>query len=778
MALYPGLLRPEPGVRCRRDGYSSPVGKLDTYRAKRDFTRTAEPAGETGADRGGSRFVVQRHRARRLHYDFRLEIDGVLVSWAVPKGPSLDPSQKRLAVRTEDHPIEYLDFEGVIPAGEYGGGDVIVWDRGTWELHLPGAAGDGTPGDASAALADGELHVDLHGSKLVGRFVLVRRGRAGDRGDEWLMFHKRDEQAVDGWDAEEHPLSVLSGRTNDQVAEHPDALWRSGAPAASAEIDLRAAPTADLPDLIEPMQPSRVRSVPADDGEWLFGVRWEGRRVQVRVCDGTTEVRDEAGELLPTGLPHLDGHWRAAREAVFDAVLVHLDDGGRPVDEHDDGADRDGTPELQILDLLHLDGRSLVELPLEQRLGLLDGVVAEGGHVRVVSQTTGSRDAYVEAAEGLHGAVVMARARLGTYRAGARSRDWREWTPPGGAGRRTRHRKSPQRVAPARRRRTDPPPAPASDPSSSSPFEALDRLGSGGTWHFAGRDLRLTNLDKQMAPGRDGAPPVTKRDLVRYYAQVAPVMLPYLLDRPINMHRYPGGLDRPGFWHKEAPEHAPDWWGRWRNPHADADETTVYLVATEPAALPWLANYGALELHPWTSRIPAVNEPTYAYIDLDPGASTTWEELLLMARLHRDALEHLEVRGWPKVTGRRGIQIWIPVPAGTTFDETRAWVESLSRLVGRLIPDLVSWEWEVGRRGGRARLDYTQNAINKTLVAPYSVRPAPGAPVSAPITWEELDDPELRPDRWTIRTMPARIEEVGDLFAGIADHPQPLPPLG
>ena len=190
---------------------------LARYRHKRDFTRTPEPSGAATAGSGGAarRFVVQRHRARRLHYDFRLEIDGVLVSWAVPKGPTLDPAVRRAAFHVEDHPLSYFDFEGVIPAGQYGGGDVIVWDVGTWE---PGAP------DPGRAVADGELHLDLHGEKLRGRFALVRT-RAGRSGkDEWLLIHKRDEHAVPGWNAEDHPHSVLSGRTNDQVRTTADEL--------------------------------------------------------------------------------------------------------------------------------------------------------------------------------------------------------------------------------------------------------------------------------------------------------------------------------------------------------------------------------------------------------------------------------------------------------------------------------------------------------------------------------------------------------------------------
>ena len=185
-----------------------------------------------------------------------------------------------------------------------------------------------------------------------------------------------------------------------------------------------------------------------------------------------------------------------------------------------------------------------------------------------------------------------------------------------------------------------------------------------------------------------------------------------------------------------------------------------------------------MEFHPWTSRTDAPDRPSYALIDIDPGPDTSWEELLILARLFRTALQHLGVRGHPKVTGKRGIQVWIGIRTGPAFEDTRDWVEALSRAVGASVPDLVSWEWAKRARKGKARLDYTQNAINKTLVAPYSPRPAPGAPVSMPITWDELDDPDLRPDRWTIRTAMDRIAERGDPFADALTDDQELPPMG
>jgi bifunctional non-homologous end joining protein LigD len=443
--------------------------------------------------------------------------------------------------------MEYLLFEGVIPHGSYGGGDVVVWDTGTWRPS-------GTD-DPRAAVGAGELHADVFGDKLRGRFALVRRGEAGER-EQWLLVHKRDEHAVEGWEPGDHPRSVLTGRTNDEVARDRDRVWRSELPADRAEVHLR----------------------PSQD-----------------------EV---------------------------DAALA-----------------------------------------------------------------------------------------------------------------------------------------------------SLDELGAGGTWDLFGRRLKVTNLDKDLFPGRGGEPAVSKRELLGYTASIAPTLTRYLEGRAVNLRRHPNGAQVKGFWHKQRPDSAPDWVGAWDNEDADPGETSTYAVLDEPAAVVWAAQLGALELHPWTSRIDEPHRPTYALVDIDPGSDTSWDEVLVLARLHRDAFAHLEVEAFPKVTGGRGIQVWVPIRRGPTFDETRAWVERLSKTVGAVVPELVSWKWEVHSRRGRARLDYTQNAINKTLVAPYSARAAPGAPVSAPIGWEELDDPDLRPDGFTVRTILERLADKGDLFAPMLGVEQDLPPL-
>ncbi|HXX60958.1 MAG TPA: DNA ligase D [Candidatus Sulfotelmatobacter sp.] len=302
---------------------------------------------------------------------------------------------------------------------------------------------------------------------------------------------------------------------------------------------------------------------------------------------------------------------------------------------------------------------------------------------------------------------------------------------------------------------------------------ALDTMGKAGTWSVGGRTVSLTNLDKPLFPEVG----LTKRDLVRYYVTVAPVLLPHLRDRGLTLDRWPDGPAGPHFWHKEIPTYAPDWVGRWHYQSSEPDQSHTYIVADEVATLAFLANQAAIDLHPWTSRTGSPHRPTYALIDIDPGPRTTFDAVLVIARLYRTALQHLGVRAYPKVTGKRGLQIWVPVEPRYEFRETAAWVEGLSRAVGAIVPELVSWQWSVKERGGLIRLDYTQNASNKTLVAPYAVRPLATAPVSAPITWDELGEPGLRPDGWTIATMPDRIRQVGDLFAGALTYDQVLPSL-
>jgi bifunctional non-homologous end joining protein LigD len=919
---------------------------LETYRRKRHFTKTPEPApGAVG--QGSGRFVVHRHRATRLHYDLRLEVNGVLASWAVPRGPTLDPDQRRLAQHVEDHPIEYLPFEGAIPRGEYGAGDSIVWDWGNYEPE--------ETDDPAAAIAAGELKFKLHGEKLRGRFTLIRTGGRRDATgrqtdpDQWLLIHKRDEHAVPGWDPEEHPASVKSGLTNEEVAEGKPPRFEASPPEPEPEPDLKAAEPSPPPDFIPPMLATAV-DAPFSRPDWLFEVKWDGYRVEAVVRNGVARLWTRNRKDAAVYFADLAGpaDWIDASDAVVDGEVVALDDVGRPsfnalqqrtglgeIGSHGGGRDRKreapargATERAPIVywafDLLYLDGQSLLNVPLVDRKALLHRHLRAHPIVRFAPHVETDGEAFLDGvrAQGLEG--MVAKRQSSPYRPGRRSLDWlkiklrisqelvvvgwlprqgnssdigslivalhedgklrhagqvgsgldartrrdllaafkeiaradppldgpvprlpaaywieprivvraefTEWTRDGLLRQPTfegvevgrdpesvtrdeplptsrvlaRGRGSSRPVAPASSASAksrdasaaakgdppgagDDPPEHGDDPESpdSAPvsatdeeLSALDEMERAGIWHIGGRDVRLTNLDKTIFPAdpERGTHDLTKRDLLRHYARVAGVLIPYLRDRGVTVRRFPDGIGKTGFWQKDLPGHTPAWVKRWTFHHR-AEGPKDYPVVDQVATLAWLAQEAAVELHPWTSPCAHPEQPSYALIDIDPGTETTWEEILVLARLFRTALAHLGVIGLPKVTGRRGLQIWIPVRPGYSFDETRDWVEQLSRAVGRTVPDLVSWEWAKSARRGRARLDFTQNAINKTLVAPYSVRAGPGAPVSAPIRWEELDDPDLHPDRWTIETLPDRLATVGDLFSEALTLRQELPPM-
>ncbi len=406
---------------------------LEEYRRKRDFAKTPEPAPASVVPTTG-RFVVQRHRATRLHYDFRLEIDGVLVSWAVPKGPTLDSATRRMAVHVEDHPIEYFDFEGVIPAKEYGAGDVIVWDWGTWEPEAPTL-------DPRRAVQDGELKFRLHGDKVQGRFTIVRtsgrrhkgddpaaRAFEDDEAEQWLLIHKKGPESIPGWDAEDHPQSVKTGRTNDDVKADRDALWIGTMPAATAEIDLAGAVRAPLPTRIEPML-ATLASKAFSDPDWLFEIKWDGYRVQAVVADGKVRLWTRNLKDAETYFPRLltPPSWIEAREAIVDGEVVAIDDAGRPdFSLLQSRLGEKGAPGLvyQAFDLLYLDGRSLLDVPLEDRKRLLKSVLKPHPRVRFASHVDGEGLAFYAAAEaqGLEG--VIAKLRRSRYEPGKRTNAW------------------------------------------------------------------------------------------------------------------------------------------------------------------------------------------------------------------------------------------------------------------------------------------------------------------------------------------------------------------
>ena len=311
-------------------------------------------------------------------------------------------------------------------------------------------------------------------------------------------------------------------------------------------------------------------------------------------------------------------------------------------------------------------------------------------------------------------------------------------------------------------------PPPRQDPEDQAALKQLRTLHGNAHWEIAGRRLPLTNLDKVLWP-KDG---ITKRDMIEYYVRMAPYMLPYLRDRPLSMQVFPDGIDGKSFWRKDKPTHAPAWIESWTY---HGEKTKTYIVVNEVATLAWVANAGVIDLHPWHSRIDAPELPDWAVFDLDPFEPATFQDVIDIAKLVKAALDHYGMHGVAKTSGQTGLQIYVPVRRGPDYSAVRHWVEEVGRAIDQAAPGRVSWEWAVAKRTGRIRIDYTQNIINKTLAAPYSLRPAPGAPVSTPIEWAELDDPLLRPDRWTIATIAQRVAEKGDLFAPVLQADQELP---
>jgi bifunctional non-homologous end joining protein LigD len=895
---------------------------LEEYRRKRDFNQTPEPSGdpiprareEQSAWEQlphGSRFCVQKHRATRMHFDFRLEHDGVLLSWAVPRGPSLDPAKKRLAVQTEDHPIDYGEFEGVIPSG-YGAGTVMLWDIGTFEWVKESAE------DFERSRLKGDVKFRLQGTKLSGEFALVHIGERGRRyggssdGDKnWLMIKKRDASVLEGFEALDLDVSVKTGRSLAEIAGEGGGDPREMRRAARARTTPAAAAPATAPpgpaEAPPPMLATPVEHPFTRDG-WLFELKYDGIRAMVSVAGDLARITGRRGGDETARYPEVQAIRAGirARQAIVDGELVVLDANGRPtfermqqrinvsreVDVRRAAADHPVT--FIAFDLLELDGRDLLGTELRIRKKTLRETIVDSPNILFASHVERDGTSLFEVARGSGIEGIVGKRADSLYRPGIRSPNWvkiKSWLSQScviagytaGRGRRANQlgalilavldgnrlvhcgqvgtgfdektiRDLRERLRPLERnacalevtpKTSEPatwvtpelvcevrfagwtrdgilrhpayrslrpdqrpedctreiplhaPPAttprppgegaaaprrprrnassvltPArdsrQDPEDLQALAQLRTLKGNAHWEIAGRRLPLTNLDKVLWPA-DG---ITKRDMIEHYVRMAPYMLPYLRDRPLSMQVFPDGIDGKSFWRKDKPTHAPAWIESWTY---HGEKTKTYIVVNEVATLAWVANAGVIDLHPWHSRIDAPDDPDWAVFDLDPFEPATFQDVVDIAKLVKAALDHYGMHGVVKTSGQTGLQIYVPVRRGPDYSAVRHWVEEVGRAIDQAAPGRVSWEWSVAKRTGRIRIDYTQNIINKTLAAPYSLRPAPGAPVSTPITWEELDDPELRPDRWNIATIARRVAEKGDLFAPVLNADQDIP---
>ena len=810
---------------------------IKSYNAKRNFRRTPEPAGRKsrGPDRGSLRFVVQKHDATRLHYDFRLELGGTLKSWAVPKGPSLRPEDKRLAVMVEDHPFDYRTFEGTIPKGNYGAGTVMVWDEGFY--HASGAT---TRAESERALSKGlragRINFVLDGGKLKGEFALVKSRRGAN---EWLLIKHADRFAADR-DVTEDDRSAVTGRSLDQIAT-------GGRRRRSRPLQVSDAPKSAMPHDVSPMLAS-LADEPFDDDGWVFEVKWDGYRAIAEIdSKGVRMYSRNQISLAERFGPVVQALQGLGHDVVLDGEVVVVDPAGVGRFQLLQNYQKTGKGTLlyYVFDLLYLDGHDLRSLPLVRRKELLGRVVKGLPNVRVSEHVPGQGKELFRAAEatGLEG--VIAKKEDSSYLDGTRSRAWLKikthkrqeaviggFTEPRGsrdylgalllgvyqgerfvyightgggldaAMRRELHdRLTPLEttVCPFNTRPRPNAPMHWVQPLLVCEVSFSEWTDDGRMRHpiFVGlrddktaRSVRRESadsvrpesdtIDKPPKRGRRTKKPTSpqpeltnlnkiywptegynKGDLIEYYRTVAPVMLPYLIDRPQSLHRHPNGIAKESFFQKDVGDQVPDWIGTVRVPSSSGGETHYALCQDEPSLL-YFANLGCIEINPWNSRVGHFNEPDYLVIDLDPegiGFARLVEAALAVRRL----LDDIGADSYCKTSGKTGLHVYVPLGARYTVDQARQFAEIVATVVQRWLPETTSIVRRPALRQGRIYLDYLQNRTGQTLAAPYSVRPAPGAPVSTPLKWSEVRR-GLDPTRFTMKTIPRRIDRIGDVW--------------
>jgi bifunctional non-homologous end joining protein LigD len=829
-----------------------PGDRLAAYRKKRDFDATPEPAPEQrSASKRANRaleFVVQKHDATRLHYDVRIEIAGAMMSWAVPKGPSFDPSVKRLAVETEDHPMAYNRFEGRIPDGEYGAGDVLVWDRGTYET-VP-------PGQEAAMRAKGHVHARFFGEKLVGEWHFVRTARGADHGRDahssWLMFKAKDAYVSASADiVTSRPESVVSGHSATRGPR------RRGASAAG-----RSAAT-----LVEAVG-APMRSVASvgvsDPTSFLYEIKFDGYRLLAALADRKVELITRKGNDWTARFPPIAHAIArlAAREAVVDGEACILDHRGRSsfglLQAWLGGEEVKGTLVFAVFDLLWLDGRDLRAQPIEERRELLESLMAKAEPPLVVSKVlVGDPASTIANArnDGVEG--LIAKRRGSPYTSGGSGAWWK-----------LKFRREQEVALAGYVPRVD-----ASDEvgalliavaTPTGAFEFAGKVGTGfdkktrkklaalldadasetptvvgqprvkgarwakvkhvaqialAEWTKDGaarapsfvalredkvprdckretevpmaatrskkappeNEVKLSNPTKVLFP-RDG---FTKADVAAYYASIAPFMLPHLAGRPIGLQRWPNGIDDEAWFQQNAPEKTPDY---VRLVDTGPDHGSKRKVVIENReTLAWLSNLAALTIHQWASHVPehtrtpaaivrALGQADYAVVDLDPGEGT-WGHLIEVAEALRGLLEELELVSVVKTSGQRGLHVVIPFVRGPSHADATDFARKLATTVAGALPKIATVERMKAKRHGRLYIDFLQNGEGKTIVAPYSIRPKDGAPVSTPLSWSEVTR-KLDPSTLTIRTVPARAAKHGDLFAPLLMPSQTLPRVG
>jgi bifunctional non-homologous end joining protein LigD len=767
--------------------------KLTEYKRKRDPKKTPEPFGGKGRKARDPIFVVQRHDARRLHYDFRLERDGALASWAVPKGVPLEPGQQHLAVHVEDHPLEYATFEGEIPKGEYGAGSVEIWDAGTYELV--------------EEKKNGGLTVRLHGKRLEGTWALVPAKLSGDE-KNWLIVRKREDSA----------------------------------PATPPSAKRRYAP----------MLATLAEDVPRGAG-WLFEVKWDGYRAIAQVSGSEATLTSRNGNDLTARFPNVAKEVAKAvktPDAVLDGEICALDEAGRSsFSAMQQG--KAGTPLVYyVFDLLEVEGEPLVDLPLVERRKRLEKLLDKRNRSVRLSEAFDDGATLLEAAEQQRLEGIVAKRLDSRYIQGKRTRDWlkikthgeQEFVIAGftkGTGRRASSfgslvlgyyrgdelvyagnvgtgfnskeiEKLLDKLRPLKRPTSPFPEVPKMpkvrksdviwvEPELVCEVEFAEWTHDGrlrapsykglredkpaeevrreepitDTVRKGTRELKLSNLDKVFFPVEG----ITKGDLLEYYRAVAPVLVPHLKDRPFTMVRWPDGIEAGRFFQKDAPSHMPEWIPTFRTLVSTRESPRKkkwvnFPIVNDELALLWMVNMGCIDMNAWYSRVDKPDRPDFVLFDLDPSPDVGFNETVQVALLVKQALDAFGLVGFPKTSSGEGMHVLVPIERRHTFEDTRQFAEIVAGAIARTNRGLATTEWTKSKRRG-VLIDSNQNGEGKTIASAYSVRPRPGAPVSTPLRWEEVNE-KLDPLSFTMGKVLERVRKHGDLFEGVLTTRQRL----
>jgi bifunctional non-homologous end joining protein LigD len=810
-------------VPARRAGSKKDAARLQGYESKRDFGVTPEPApGAPSEDLG--RFVIHEHHASHLHWDLRLERDGTLACWALPKGMPFAPGENHFAAATEDHPIEYLDFHGEIPAGNYGAGEMTIWDTGTYE---------------TLKWEPRKIEVLLHGERLKARYALFPLDK-GEQPKEW-MIHRMDPPADPGREP--------------------------------------------MPERLVPMFASSGE-LPVPEEGWAFEIKWDGVRAIAYCTPGRLRLESRNLNEITDSYPELArGAWAlSSHSAVLDGEIVVFDEHGRPsfsrLQQRMHVSSKTQARRLaasnpvtyMVFDLLWLNGHSLVDLPLHQRRELLEALALDSHGWQTPEQATEDGSGLLRATveQGLEG--VLAKRLDSTYGPGQRSRDWIKvksvarqevviggWIPGKGkrsqtigallmgvydqdgslryvgrvgsgfsdrelerlegvlaplaredspfqAGERpprearfcepemvaevqfaewtdagslrqptykgTRDDKAAQEVV-----REGAPPTTAKPTSASGTSEELvigEQSAKSATTTVGGRELKLSNLEKVIYPDAG----LTKRGVIEYYAGVASVLLPHLHGRPLTVTRWPDGVEGKSFFQKQSPAHRPDW--VHTATVASEKKPIDYTLADDLPTLIWLANLAAIELHAPLARAGAMEQPTALVFDLDPGAPATAIECCRVALQLQGMFENLGLQSFVKTSGSKGLQIYVPLNDGrTTYEQTKPFAKAVAELLEEAEGELVVSRMTKAKRAGKVLIDWSQNDAKKTTVCVYSLRANAQPTASTPLEWDEVREAldSGAPDRLVFRAEQVleRVAGRGDLFAPVLSLVQALP---